>query len=179
MGKKALLVVDILEDFLGETRKDKDCKLYDYDRKIIKPEEYIERVNKIIDQFKNDNDIVIYIDQQMPNKLFFRKVFGFAIKGTKGAEKVKSLKIVSNNTFTKMFGNAFTNKKLNIFLKENSIDEVYIIGIDATKCCFFTAKGSIKNGNNTFMIKEGLATIFINDLEKCEKTIIENGGKYI
>ena len=179
MGKKALLVVDMLEDFLGETRKNKDCKLYDYDKKIIKTEEYIERVNKIIDKFKNDNDMVIYIDQEMPNKLFFRKVFGFAIKGTKGAEKVKSLYVVSDNRFTKMFGNAFTNRKLNDFLKKNNVDDVYIVGIDATKCSFFTAKGSIKKGYNTFMVKEGLATIFIDELEKCEKIIIENSGKYI
>lgn len=174
--KKALLVIDMQEEFLGEYRDKSKFSGYNNDSHI---KELAERINKHIDRTNTDGNLVIYIQQQFPNEWFYRKVFNFAIEGTEGVKILKDIKIVSNLFFTKKFPSAFTNRKFKRFLKGQGIEEIEIVGIDAAKCVFYTAKSSAKAGYKTYLIRDGLDTMFPKDIEKCEKKLISLGVEYI
>ena len=82
MGNKALLVIDLQEDYTG-VNASKKLRYKDADQLVI-------RVNKIIEECtKNDIDL-IYIKQEFEGviPILLTKLFshGSAIKGTPGAE---------------------------------------------------------------------------------------------
>ena len=177
--KKALLVVDMQEDFMGENRDKINFKSNGTYGDDIHIQGLIQRLNKHIERTKEEGNLVVYIQQQFPNELFYRKVFNFAIKGTDGVKILKDVKIVSDHFFTKMFGSAFTNRKLKTFLKDHGITEVEIAGIDATKCAFFTAKSSAKIGFKTYMIKDAIDSVYPEAVPRCEQELKSLGVQYI
>jgi len=75
--KKALLVIDMQNDYLWEQRKSKFT--YDTDK-------LAETVNSLIKQYNNDGRAVIYIAHIIQNTLPNRKLFGFSIRGTQGGQ---------------------------------------------------------------------------------------------
>ena len=99
----ALIVIDMQNDYLYENRKSK----FSYNTK-----ELTEAVNKIIHQYKDNGCDVIYIRHLIQNLPTNRALFGFSIKGTKGAELYDGIDIVSDYIFDKYFGDALTNKEL-------------------------------------------------------------------
>ena len=54
--------------------------------------------------------------------------------GTRGAELVPDMKIVSENVFTKYKGNALTSEEFAEFIGKNKIRGFYIAGADAVAC---------------------------------------------
>jgi nicotinamidase/pyrazinamidase len=58
----------------------------------------------------------------------------------------KRINILSNHCFTKSMPDAFNNPKLEAFLNEHQISELYLVGLDAAACVYFTAKGALKRG---------------------------------
>lgn len=108
---KALVVIDIQNDI---TKNYKDV---------------IDNINKAID-WAVDNDIhVVYIRHE--NLSAGTRTFK---PGTRGAELVPDLKIVSGNVFKKSKGNALTSEEFAAFIDKNGIDEFYITGADAVAC---------------------------------------------
>ena len=177
--RRALLVVDMQEEFLGENRDRTRFESNESNNEDINIKNLVQRINKHIERANIEGDLVIYIQQQFPDKVFYRKVFNFAIKGTEGVKILKDIKIVSNLFFTKMFGSAFTNRKFKRFIKGQGVEEIEIVGVDATGCAFYTAKSSAKLGYKTYMIKEGLYTRFPEDVDKCERRLESIGVEYI
>jgi len=92
--KKALLVIDLQNDYLWEKRK----KKFAYDTALL-----ISRVNALIEKY-NAND-VIYIKHIIQNNPINSKLLGFSIQGTEGAELYGDLKVVSDNCFEKLRNN--------------------------------------------------------------------------
>ena len=85
--KKALLVIDMQNDYLWEARKG----MFTYDSKKL-----TENVNASIGKYMADGWDIIYIAQMFPN-IFTNKWFiGFSIKGTPGAEFYSGLEILLN-----------------------------------------------------------------------------------
>ena len=66
--------------------------------------------------------------------------------GTRGAEFVPELKVVSDYIFTKTKSNALTSEDFAAFVKENGIDEFYIVGADAAACIKSTCFNMAKSG---------------------------------
>lgn len=181
--KKALLVVDLQEEYFGNKVFFKNQFKLDmskfHQRTFESVEAYMNSVNKIIEKEQELGTEIIYIQEVLPNKLFFRKFFGHSIEGTPGVELYHSLKKVNNTIFTKAFGDAFTNRKLKKYVKENGIEEIHIVGCDSTKCAAFTAKGAIKNGIKVSMLIDGIFTFCPQDVEKTEKELKNLGVQYI
>ena len=105
--KKALIVIDIQNDYLY----DKRLKKFNYDTNTV-----INNINNIINKYKEDSDI-IYISHLIHNFPTNRLLFGYSIKGTIGAELYKDLNIVSNYKFNKYLPSAYTNNKFKRFMK--------------------------------------------------------------
>ncbi len=121
MNEKALVVIDIQNDITKHYR------------------DIIENINSAVDWAMKQAMTVIYIKHN--NLSAGTRTFK---PGTKGAELVPELRIVSDHIFVKTKANALTSEAFSEFIRENGIDEFYITGADATGCvkstCFNMAK---------------------------------------
>ena len=108
---KALIMIDIQNDI---TKNYKDI---------------IDNINKAIDWAVGNGIHVVYIRHE--NLSAGTRTFK---PGTRGAELVSDLKMVSDNIFTKSKGNALTSEEFAEFINKNGIDEFYITGADAVAC---------------------------------------------
>ena len=111
MQNKALVVIDIQNDITKNYR------------------EIIENVNRAIDWATAHDIHVAYIRHE--NLSVGTRTFK---PGTRGAELVPDMKIVSENIFTKSKGNALTSEAFAEFIRVNGISEFYLAGTDATAC---------------------------------------------
>ncbi len=121
MKNSALVVIDLQNDITKNYR------------------EIIEKVNAAIDLAVQNELWVIYI--RYNNLSAGTRTFK---PGTRGAELVPELKVVSDHIFTKSKSNALTSEKFAAFILEHGITEFYIAGADAAACikstCFNMAK---------------------------------------
>lgn len=170
--KKALLVIDAQEDFIGDQRNKQKFNYDDVD-------ELINNINEKIKMYKKNGDEVIYIAEVLPNKLFYRKFFGFGISGSVGSKIHSRIEIVSENYFEKQFANAFTNKNLLKFIREKKIEQVELIGVDGSGCISETAKGAIKAGLKVTVLNDSVGTISQEKFIKTSRKLKEFGVAYI
>lgn len=132
--KKALLVMDMQEITVGLNHS----AHFQYDSGLLSA------VNRIIDV--NQNGIVVYIRNIMKQNLLNLFAPFHAYEGSKEAELVSGLHIVSEHIFDKYKGDAFSNPELCEFLKANQVEEVEVIGVDGGGCVALTALGAVKHG---------------------------------
>ena len=169
--KKALIVIDIQNDYFWEHRKAK----FTYDTEKI-----ISTINSLIEQYQSEGHDIIYIKHIIQNNPINRKIFGFSIRGTEGAELYSGLNVVSEHIFEKLFPDAFSSKKLKELIIEKQYNTVSICGIDEGGCVSATAKGAVKNGLSIEMLTDGIATYFpMVKIEKLRNKLKSMGVKYI
>lgn len=169
--RKALLVIDLQNDYLWQKRQKKFT--YDSDK-------LISAVNRIIQQYKNDGYDIIYIAHIIQNIWTNRILFGFSIQGTEGAKLYDKLNVVSEYYFEKMLPDAFTSNKLKKVIVENKYDSIAICGLDECGCVSATAKGALKNGLSVEMVTDGIASVFSHKrVEKFRMKLKKQGVKYL
>lgn len=111
MQQKALVVIDLQNDI---TKNYKDI---------------IDNVNTAI-AWATDHDVhVVYIRHE--NVSDGTRTFQH---GTRGAETVADLNVVSRHVFTKYKGNALSSAEFAHFIHTNGVREFYIAGADAVAC---------------------------------------------
>lgn len=123
MKNSALVVIDLQNDITKNYR------------------EIVERVNQAIDWADGNELYVVYI--QHSNLSAGTRTFK---SGTRGAELVPEMKVVSNHIFTKTKSNALTSEDFTNFIQEHGIAEFFIAGADATACIKSTCFNMAKNG---------------------------------
>ena len=123
MKNKALVVIDLQNDITKNYK------------------EIIERVNQAIDWADQSGLYVVYI--QHNNLSAGTRTFK---PGTRGAELVPELKIVSDFIFTKTKSNALTSEDFAAFIQTHGITEFFVAGADATACIKSTCYNMTKNG---------------------------------
>jgi nicotinamidase-related amidase len=151
LTKKAILVVDIQDDFTASNAK--------MPVDSLQAVQMIENLNRIIDKSKETEVTVIYIGNEYGKYdllNIFRNVA--ALKGSDETKMDKRLHIVSKNYFSKHKGNAFSNPELDKFLKDNNITDVYIGGLYAEACIYATTKGAIRHKYTTTVLTDCIAT---------------------
>ena len=153
---KALIIVDVQVDFcpggaLAAPGGDK----------------VIPVINKLLDKF----DLIIASRDWHPDQtIHFDKWPVHCVRETPGADfhpKLDSSKI--RQQFLKGTENrddgysAFeaTNKNLENYMKENSIDELFVSGLATDYCVKATALDSIKNGFRTTVVEDAIAAVNI------------------
>ena len=110
---KALLVIDMQEEYVGEKR---NKKLYKYDTVSL-----INKVNSRIKEYNDNGNIVIYIR----NKFFWQAKF---------SEMVMGLDVISDLIFDKKRPSCFSNPSLIKFIKEKDISIIEVVGVDGNYC---------------------------------------------
>ena len=123
MIRKALVVIDIQNDITKHYR------------------DIIDNINSAIDWAMEQAMTVIYIKHN--NLSAGTRTFK---PGTKGAELVPELKIVSDHIFVKTKANALTSEKFSEFIRAKDIREFYITGADAAGCVKSTCFNMTKAG---------------------------------
>ena len=121
---KALLVIDMQENYLGKNAKSH------YDAEGL-----IQNINRRIAECQEIKEIIIYI----VNRFFYqRKAFR--------PQLADGLTAASELLFEKQHADCFSNPDLVRFLEENSVDEVEVVGIDGQFCVGMSALGAVKHG---------------------------------
>ncbi len=131
MNNKALVVIDLQNDITKNYK------------------EIIERVDQAIDWAVEKGIKVVYIRHN--NLTDGTRTFK---AGTRGAELVPELKVVSNDVFVKTKSNALTSDEFISFIRVHDITEFYVVGADATACVKSTVYNMVKTGYTVHVLAD-------------------------
>ena len=151
MNNKALVVIDLQNDITKHYR------------------DIIDTVNEAIDWAQASGMPVVYIRHH--NLSAGTRTFK---PGTRGAEFVPELKVVSDDIFEKSKANALTSEAFSEYIRENGIDEFYIAGADATACVKSTCFNMRKAGYAVHVISDCVTSY---DLRKMDEMLAYYAGK--
>ena len=129
--KKALVVIDIQNDITKHYR------------------DIIDKLNDAVSRAAESGMEIVYI--QHNNLSAGTHTFK---PGTKGAELVPELRIVSDHIFVKTKANALTSEAFSEFIRSKEIREFYITGADATGCVKSTCFNMTKAGYAVHVISD-------------------------
>ena len=131
MKNSALVVIDLQNDITKNYK------------------EIIAKVNEAVDWAEQKELWIVYIQH---NNL---SAGTRTIKpGTRGAELVPELNIVSDHIFTKVKSNALTSETFSAFIQERGISEFYVVGADAAACIKSTCYNMAKSGYTVHVLSD-------------------------
>ena len=166
--RKALLVVDMQADYIGENGK------YTIEKSQI--ENLVKTTNNIIDEFHNNNDKVIYLRNIFRKNDFKNRFRNYAVvEGTPGTEIDPAINIASEYVFDKYSPNAFTNTDFENFLIQNQINELYFYGVMADQCVYQTALAAFKKGYTVNYYINAVGSSSVENIEKATKKLSRKG----
>ena len=131
MKNCALVVIDLQNDITKNYR------------------EIIENVNAAIDWAVEMDLWVIYIRHN--NLSAGTRTFK---PGTRGAELVPEMKVVSDHIFTKVKSSELTSEAFAAFIQEHGITEFYLAGADAAACIKSTCYNMAKSGYTVHVLSD-------------------------
>lgn len=148
--KKALLVVDMLNDFIH-----RDGKLY------CGPEgeAIVPFIREKIDAYRRDGQLVIFIcDRHEADDLEFRRFPRHAIRGTDGAKVIEALRYdgYDENITGKQRYSGFFNTDLEEQLED--VEEVAVVGVCTNICVYFTVEELSNRDKSVIVYKDGVAS---------------------
>ena len=131
MKNSALVVIDLQNDITKNYK------------------EIIAKVNEAIDWAEQKELWIVYI--QHNNLSAGTRTFKL---GTRGAELVPELNVVSDHIFTKVKSNAQTSEAFTAFIQEHGISEFYVVGADAAACIKSTCYNMAKSGYTVHVLSD-------------------------
>ena len=141
---KALIVIDMQDDYVGQTR---NRKRYPYNTDLL-----IANINSRIVHYQNNGDIIIYIKN----------------KGKHSVSPFTSeLQIASDLVFEKDKAICFSNEPILKCLNRNSVKEIELVGVDGNSCVGMSANAGAKLG---FHISISLSCVGTVNAERFVKT---------
>ncbi|RMG72044.1 MAG: cysteine hydrolase [Nitrospirae bacterium] len=157
MGKRALLVIDMLNDFVLEGAP----------LEVPSTRKVIPAIKKEIERAHSEGEPVIFVcDAHEPDDREFER-FGWpphAVKGTRGAQVVDELKpgkediLIEKTTYS-----GFYNTKLQSTLEALGVDTVRLTGCVTHICVLFTASDAVLRGYRVEVFKDGVAGLSEED----------------
>ena len=151
MSAKALVVIDLQNDITKNYR------------------DIITSVNLAIERAKSAGMHIVYILHH--NLSAGTRTFK---PGTKGAELVPELNVVSDNIFVKTKSNALTSAAFADFIEANGITEFYLAGADATACVKSTSYNMAKAGYTVHVLSDCVTSY---DRKKIDEMLVYYASK--
>lgn len=148
--RRALLVIDMQNDYLCKTRQQQ----FTYDTAHL-----VSSVNSLIHKQQHEGQDVIYIRHIICDLPTNRLLFGYSIAGTEGAKLYDGLEIVSDARFDKYLPDALSNRALVRLIREEGYDTLLLCGLDECGCVAATALGAARRGIKATIMREATATI--------------------
>lgn len=173
--KKALLVIDLQNDFLSPKRRFA-IKQNELDRAFTNAPQIIKEA-----QSKGYELVYIVHEFASPFDRLLSNIFmgGIGKHGTEGVQIHPSIPVLSQNIFVKSKGDAFSNPKLKEFLKEKEVTDLYLIGLDGCQCVNATAQGALRNSFTTHLLTQAIISVMPKQAEKLLKKLETQGAKII
>jgi nicotinamidase-related amidase len=145
--RTALLVLDLQEGYAGT----------DLRQPVTAPPPggLIATVNRLIENATENNREVVYVRQVFSNNLFVR------MHGGRRVGKViidRRITRINTNDFEKNRTDAFSNRQLEQLLIDRQVNELYLVGVDAAYCVYYTALGAINRGYRVYVVRDAVAT---------------------
>ena len=171
MANKALLVIDMQNDYLWDQRKTK----FSYPTGAL-----VSAVNGAIAKYQSEGCDVIYIAQVFPNIVTNKWFIGFSIRGTEGAELYGGLDVVSDLLFEKNLPDAYSSKAFRAHTQARGYTEIYLCGLDECGCVGATAKGAAATGAMVYMLENCIGRRFSDQkVQKTRAALKALGVRYI
>jgi nicotinamidase-related amidase len=157
MKKEALLVIDMLNDFV----------LPGAPLEVPETRNVIKNIRREIDRAHAEGRPVLYVcDAHEADDKEFRKFNwpAHAVKGTKGAEVVEELKpapkdiVIRKNTYSGFYGT-----KLEETLKQLGADSLRLTGCVTHICIMFTAADAVLRNYHVMVVEDGVAGLARED----------------
>lgn len=150
MPKKALIIVDMLKDFIEE-----NGSLYCGER----ARGIISFINKTLDNMRKEGAVIIFVaDFHQENDLEFERFPKHCLEGTEGAEIIDSLKVEPTDYIVrKRRFSAFYDTNMEEILKHEGIDEAYIVGVCTSICVMETARDLRDRDYKVYVLRQGVA----------------------
>ncbi|MDY6843328.1 MAG: isochorismatase family cysteine hydrolase [Thermodesulfobacteriota bacterium] len=147
--KKALLVIDMVKDFL-----EKDGTLYCGDR----AREIIPFVQKKIEEMRNQKAKIIFVtDTHEEDDLEFQIFPKHCVEGTRGAEIIDELEIKQGDYIVKKKRySGFYDTNLEKILNKEEIAAVYVVGVCTSICVMDTISDLRNRDYPTFVFEKGV-----------------------
>ena len=146
MSKQALIIVDMLNDFVTGALK------------CVRGQLMVPRLAKLCEEARKHHVPVIFSnDEHLPGIDREFKIWGpHAIKGTQGANVVPELKLDKNIDFVvpKRRYSGFFQTDLHILLQELGIDTVIITGLHTHMCVRHTSADAFQYGYDVIVAKD-------------------------
>ena len=145
--RKALLVLDLQEGYRGTNPR----------QPATAPAAggMLDTVNRLIGMAAETGMEVCYVRQVFGNNLFVR------MHGGRKVEKVivdRRIVKINDNDFAKNRTDAFSNSALEQFLIDHQVNELYLTGVDAAYCVYYTALGALNRGYKVTVVRDAVAT---------------------
>lgn len=151
MIKKALLIIDMLNDFIRE-----NGKLYigNDGEKIISP------IQKELERFREGKKPVFYIcDCHRPDDKEFNLFPPHCLSGTEGANIIEELKPSKDDFIIhKRRYSGFFQTDLDISLREEGIKELELVGVCTNICVLYTAASARMLDYKVTVLKDAVAS---------------------
>lgn len=166
MKKKAMLIIDMLNDFVRE-----GGALYigDAGRKIIPV------IAELAADARSKEWPVFYIcDQHRPDDLEFKMFPPHCIIGSEGANICDELMPEGSDLIIpKRRYSGFYGTELDLALRERGIEEIILVGVCTNICVLYTAADACMRNYRVAVVKDGVATFdeaahkfALNEMEK-------------
>lgn len=149
MPKKALLIIDMLKDFV-EDGAPLEVSL---GRKIV------QNIKSQIDEARKQGIPIIYVcDNHKEDDPEFRLWPSHAVKGTKGAEVVDDIKPKKDDTIVyKKTYSGFFETELDAVLKKIGANELILTGVCTEICVLYTAADAYMRGYEVNILEDCVA----------------------
>lgn len=148
---KALLVIDMLKDFVAE-----DGALSIADAKKI-----ISNIKNVIEVARANQIPIIYIcDSHRRDDKEFEIWPVHCVEGTNGAEVIEELRPEAGDyIIKKQRYSGFFETDLDLRLKELGVEEVILTGVATNICVHYTASDAVLRGYSVIILKDCIAAI--------------------
>lgn len=151
MSKKALLVVDMLNDFVDERGA----------LPVPKAKNIILPIKNLIDYFRSHKRPVIYVcDNHLEDDPEFEVWGRHAVRGSSGANVIDELKpLPSDPIIYKRRFSGFFGTELDLLLREKEIKKLIITGVLTNICVLYTASDAYQLGYKVIVPKDCVAAV--------------------
>jgi nicotinamidase-related amidase len=145
--RAALVVLDLQEGYSGSGARQPVTQ--------VREGSIFASINHLIDGAAATGMEVAYIRQVFSNNLFVRMHGGRRI----GKVMVdRRIKLINNNDFAKNRTDAFSSYDFEQLLINRQVNELYLTGVDASYCVYYTAIGALNRGYRVTVVVDAVAS---------------------
>jgi len=166
--QKALLVIDMQIDYIGENAK------LSIEKKQIN--NLVLTINKIIDEYHKNNYKIIYTRRVFKTNDIKNRFNNYAVvEGTPGVEIDPRINIVTDIIFDKFAPSTFSNTDFENYLIQNQIRDLYLCGVMADECVYETALEAYNKGYFVNYIGNAVGSSNDRKIERAVKKLRKKG----